>query len=189
MGRPAFPRLHSVTSPRAACAPRIALVASAMTVLTLAGHTAGGGRVDLLGLAAVCSLSAGLAATTTRRRLTWSRAWIVLLAGQALLHAILTLTPGHGHGAAAISLPAMALAHVIASMAAAGVVVHADTLIERWSAYLQAAVGALGLPVVAHAAPTGLLTPTDCVGTPALRLMRHRVIRRGPPLWRTERTQ
>jgi hypothetical protein len=152
-----------------------------MVVLTLAGHTAGGGSVDMLGLAIAATLSLGLAASATRRRITWSRTWIALLAGQALLHVILTFTSGHAHGTTTTNVHAMVLGHVIASLLAAVLVVHADAVMDRWSAYLSAAIGAVAPPFSEPQAPPARPIVTLVASTPALRHMRHRLIRRGPP--------
>ncbi len=162
-------------------APRVTLVAAAISVLSLAGHTAGGGAIDLLGIAAVIALAAGLAATTTRRRLSWGRVWVVLLAAQALLHVVLTFTSGHAHGATAMSVPAMVLGHVIASVIAAAIVVHADSLLRRWAAYLAAVIGApVPTPVGLQLPPPGRVARTAS-RTPALPVTRQRIVRRGPP--------
>lgn len=152
-----------------------------MTVLTLAGHAAGGGALDPLGITAVITLAAGLAATTTRRSLSWGRVWVILLATQALLHVVLAFTSGHAHSATAVSVPAMVLGHVIASVLAAALVVHAEALLQCWAAYLAAVIGA---PVPT---PGGLQLPSPgrvartASRTPALLVTRHRIVRRGPP--------
>jgi len=162
-------------------APRVILVAAAISVLSLAGHTAGGGAVDLLGIGAVIALATGLAATTTRRSLSWVRVWVVLLAAQALLHVVLTFTSGHAHSATAVSVPAMVLGHVIASVMAAAIVVHADALLRRWAAYLAAAIGAaLPEPREPGVAVSGLHVRGP-EGNPVVTATRHRIVRRGPP--------
>lgn len=152
-----------------------------MVVLTLAGHTAGRGTIDPLGLAAVAALATGLAATTSRRRLTWTRTWLLLLAGQALMHMVLTFTSNHAHATAATSARDMVLGHVLASVLAAAVLVRADALIRCWAAYLAAVIGA-AVPSLVHSwAPSGPIPDSAPHSTPALIRIRHRVVRRGPP--------
>lgn len=156
-------------------------MAVAISVLAMAGHTAAGGAIDPLGIAAVIALAACLAATTTRRSLSWRRVWVVLLAAQALLHAVLTFTSGHAHITTPVSLPAMVVGHVIASVIAATLVVHADALLRRWSAYLAAVVGA-PLPALREpgVAVSGLHVRGP-EGSPIVTATRHRIVRRGPP--------
>lgn len=153
-----------------------------MTVMTLAGHAAGGGALDPLGIGAVIALSTGLAATTARRRPSWARVWIVLLAAQALLHVVLTFTSGHAHTTSSVSVPAMVLGHVVASMLAATILVRADGLLHRWAVYLAAVIGA---PVPTPDRPR-LLTPGHVARTgsrsSSLLMTRHRIVRRGPPV-------
>lgn len=156
-------------------------MAAAISVLTMAGHAAGGGAIDPLGIAAVIALAAGLAATTTRRSLSWGRVWVVLLAAQALLHVVLTFTSGHAHSATAANVPAMVLGHVIASMLTAALVVHADALLRRWAAYLAAVIGAaLSEPREPEVAVSGLRVQGP-EGNPIGTATRYRIVRRGPP--------
>jgi hypothetical protein len=160
---------------------RAALVATALTILTLAGHTAGQGSLSLTSVLLVTLLSTGLAMAATRRPLTWSRAWLVLLAGQALLHIVMTFTAGHGHGSTGINAALMITGHVAAGAIAAGVLMHADGLLTRWSAFIAAALGTVPLML---AEPT--TAPCTVLATPegareSHDVLRHGVVRRGPP--------
>lgn len=160
---------------------RTAVVAGALTVLTLAGHTAGNGSLTPTTIAAVLLLATALAVATTRRALTWSRALSVLLGGQALLHVVLTFTAAHDHPSTAIDAPMMVLGHVAASIIAAAIVLHIDALLARWRAFLSSVLGAASLdgiaPLdeVAHCAPV-----TAKAGSTMAGLGEH-VRRRGPP--------
>lgn len=160
---------------------RTAVVAGALAILTLAGHAAGSGGLTLTSIAAILLLSTSLAVATTRRALTWWRALVVLLGGQALLHVVMTFTAAHDHPSTAIDAPMMVLGHVVASLIAAAIVLHIDALLARWRAYLSSVLGAASLdgiaPLdeVAHCAPTASAAGSTMAGLGA------HVRRRGPP--------
>ena len=160
---------------------RATLAATALTVLTLVGHTAGDGALSLTSIVLVALVSTGLAIAATRRPLTWTRAWLVLLAGQALLHILMTFTAGHGHGTAGIDVPLMILGHVAAAAVAAGVLIHADSLLARWSAFLAATVGSLSLLLAEPTSAPGTVLPTPEAARGSHDVLRHGVVRRGPP--------
>lgn len=152
-----------------------------MAVLTLAGHAAGGGTLDPFGICAIVALSTGLAATTARRRPTWARVLIVLLAAQALLHVVLTFTSDHAHPTTSVSVPTMVIGHVVASMLAATILVRADALLDRWAGYVAAVIGA-PLPTRDRPQPPSPgLVARVAERTPSLLVTRHRIVRRGPP--------
>lgn len=161
---------------------RAALVAGALALLTLAGHTAGGGRVDLLGLALVSLLSVGLAVATTAGRPSMPRLLVVLLAGQALLHLVLTFAAAHAaHGAGHPSTAAMIGGHVLAAGVAALLVSHADGLIARWIAFVSAVIGPRVRPALE---PTGAASSSIAPAPHSLshlNALLHQVVRRGPP--------
>lgn len=161
---------------------RAVLTAGALLLLTISGHTAGGGSVDLLGLAIVAVLSVGLAVSTTATSLSLPRLLTVLVAGQLLLHVVLTFTAGHtAHGAASPPMGAMVAGHAIAALVAALVVRHADLLVARWIAFVSTMLGtmprpaarALGLPIAASTAADRALNHLDA--------LLDQVVRRGPP--------
>lgn len=156
-------------------------MATALTVLTLAGHTAGQGSLSLTSVVLVALVSTGLAVAATRRPLTWTRAWLVLLAGQALLHMLMTFTAGHGHATAGSDVPLMIAGHVAAAAIAAGVLMHADSLLARWSAFIAAAVGHVSLVLAEPSpAPSSLLSIFGGARE-SHDVLRHGVVRRGPP--------
>lgn len=160
---------------------RATLVATALTILTLAGHTAGEGALSLTSIVLVALVSTGLAIAASRRPLTWPRAMLILLAGQALLHVLMTFTAGHGH-ATAIDVPLMIMSHVAAAAIAAAVLMHADGLLARWSAFIAATVGTVPLILVEpHEAPSALL-PIPEGARESHDALRHGVVRRGPPV-------
>jgi len=170
-----------VTPGRSLHRTRAALVASTLLVLTLAGHSAGNGAVTLAGLLAATVLSTALAVATTRRPLSWRRAITVLLGGEALLHLVLTFTSGHGHTSTAIDGTTMVVAHVLASLVAAAVLVRAEGIAAAWSAYLRATVGAsLPVPGAPHA-PAHSPRHVSACARRTLAGIRHVLVLRGPP--------
>jgi hypothetical protein len=161
---------------------RAVLTAGALLLVTVSGHTAGGGSVDVLGLALVAVLSIGLAASTTARAASLPRLFAVLAAGQVLLHLVLTFTAGHAaHGSTALPWGAMVTGHAAAALVAALVVRHADALVASWIAFVSTVLGPRPRPAVtAFPARATAITPADRV---LLRLdsLLHQVVRRGPP--------
>lgn len=159
---------------------RSALAATALGVVTLAGHTAAGGRVDLLGLAVLAAVSIALGSALVRRTPSVATLFIGLVGAEAVLHLVLTVAAGHGHTGAHPSTAAMVSGHVLAALAVALVVVHADGILASWSRLLAGVLGhRVDLPLTPGVAP--LAAPGDTVCSPTLRLLRHRVARRGPP--------
>lgn len=162
---------------------RAALTSGALLLLTISGHTAGGGSVDMLGLAIVGALSVGLSVSATARPLRLPRLLTVLVAGQVLLHLVLTFTAGHAaHGAPSLPFGAMVVGHGVAALMAALVVLHADGLVSRWIAFVSAVLGPRPRPVApAHGGAA------SSANAPALRSLvgkdelLHQVVRRGPP--------
>ena len=118
-------------------------MAAALILLTLAGHTAGHGSLDVLGIALISLLAIGFGTALSARRLSALPALGVLLAGQLLLHVVLTFTSSHHAGASSISTPLMVLGHVIAAVIATAVVLRADALVRAWLRFLTAALGGL----------------------------------------------
>lgn len=170
--------MDRIRAPRAA---RAALIAAALIVLTLAGHTAGHGSLDLLGIGVVVALAAGFGTALGTRRLTPVRVLSVLLAGQLLLHVVLTFTSAHHAVAPTTSTPLMVLGHVVAAVVATAVVVRADALIRAWQRFLAAVLG--------HAVPRAetpgrpVTPPVSTISEhPTALLLRHGLSRRGPPV-------
>lgn len=161
---------------------RVALTASALLLLTIGGHTAGGGSVDLLGLALVAGLSFGLALSTRATALSLPRLLAVLVAGQALLHLVLTFTTGHAaHASGDLPLTAMVAGHGLAALMAAVLVRHADDLVARWLAFVSTMVGS---PASLVATAPGSAAPAIAPVSDArvrLTVLLHHVVRRGPP--------
>ncbi len=152
-------------------------------MLTVAGHTAAAGSVDAIGLAVTTVVAVGLGAAVTSRPLRFSRLLVVLLAGQGLLHLLLTVSSSHAHGspAAGPSGITMAGGHVLAAAIAAKLVTHADDLITRWTGLLGARLGwrrpALAIP---ESGPADLI-PAFTPGASRPDALVHDVSRRGPP--------
>lgn len=161
---------------------RAALVGAALLTLTLAGHTAAGGALDLMGTALVVTLALAFGSATARIRLPLIPLLALLAAGQVMLHLILAVAGSHAHGSAApvAETSTMLLAHALATVGAAAAILGVDGLVERWLVLLRSALGwALHLAPVPVAHPAGALADHDTPTT--LLVLRHGVIRRGPP--------
>lgn len=171
--------MNRPTAPRA---PRIALVAVALAVVTMAAHTAAGGGLDLLAGGVVAGLSVALAAGIAHRPLAPVRLFAAVLGAQAVLHLMMTASAPHAsmHGHTSAGL--MLLGHLAAAFITAAVVIRADALVTRWVRLIGTALGtALPVPV----APTADLARPSSATSPTgstLRVLLHRVQRRGPPL-------
>ena len=163
---------------------RAGLLGSALTVLTLAGHTAAGGALDVVGAGITAVVALALAVALSARALSFPLLLTVLLAGQGLLHVLVTLNAGHAHAAAGPSAdPAvMVAAHALAALVAAALITHADHLATRWQAFLSTVLGASvpSLPTPTLPTRTGVPRADSTAG--ALVLLLHGVIRRGPPV-------
>ncbi len=155
-------------------------MAAALILLTLVGHTAGHGSLDVLGIALISLLAIGFGTALSARRLTALPVLGVLLAGQLLLHVVLTFTSSHHAGASSISTPLMVLGHVIAAVIATGVVLRADALVRAWLRFLTAALGSISPDPSLPAAGT-LIHAADAVSVPRTGALQHSVVRRGPP--------
>lgn len=171
MNRPAPPRT-----------PRIALVAVALAVVTMAAHTAGGGALDPISAGVVAALSGALAAGIAHRRIGMMRLAAAVLGAQAVLHLVMTVSAAHGSMHGHVSDGAMLAGHVAAAIITAAVVIRADALVVRWRRLIGTALGmalpATVPPIPAVARPSSTTPPT---GSP-LRVLLHRVQRRGPPM-------
>lgn len=161
---------------------RAVLTAGALLLLTISGHTAGGGNVDVLGLALVAVLAVGLAISTTSSSLSLPRLLAVLVAGQVLLHLVLTFTAGHAaHGAITLPFTAMVAGHVVAALIAALVVRQADALVARWIAFVSTVLAPPSFPaVMVPGAPAAVIAAADR-SLVHLDALLHQVVRRGPP--------
>ena len=169
-----------MTRPTAQRAPRTALVAVALAVVTAAAHTAGGGAIDPLSGALVLALSVALASGVAARRLSVTRLIAAVLGAQAVLHLVMTVAGSHAHHSGHGSAAPMLLAHMLAAIVTAFVVVRADGLLSAWARLVDTALGtALTLPTVpaAHGTPVRSTSPDLTV----LQTLLHRVERRGPP--------
>lgn len=174
-----------MTPDRQQRAARTALVAAPLAVLTLAGHALASGAIDLFGTMVTVGLSVllALALTSVRpRALSWLPVLVTLLAGQALLHLVLTFAGDHAHAGAAstISPTAMLAGHGVAALVATVLVIAADRLLLRWCSFLSAVLGTS--PVVVAAPATRVArAPGLNDAESSTNLLRHRVVRRGPP--------
>jgi hypothetical protein len=162
---------------------RAGLLGSALTVLTLAGHTSAGGALDVVGVGITALVALALAVALSARALSFPLLLAVLLAGQGLLHVLVTITAGHAHAAAGPSTDpvVMVVAHALAALVAAALITYADHLAARWQAFLATVLGASvpSLPTPSLSTRTGVPRADSAAG--ALVLLLHGVVRRGPP--------
>lgn len=166
-------------------AARTVLVAAPLAVLTLAGHALASGSVDPFGATVTVGLSILLALTLTAvrpRGLSWLSVLVTLLAGQALLHLVLTFAGDHAHAATSstISPEAMLAGHGFAAMVATVLVMTSDQLLRRWHAFLSAVLGTNTVAPVAPGTRVAAMPALDDAPS-STDLLRHRVVRRGPP--------
>ena len=162
---------------------RTILLGGALALLTLAGHTAAGGGLDLTGTAVAVAFSLALAGALSARSRSLPALVAILVAGQALLHLVLTLASGHSAhvaGGPGVSAPVMATAHLVAAVVAAALVRHADQVASAWRRFAGTLLGTL------TPSPAGACLPPGrpvAVRLPASSsaLLRHHVVRRGPP--------
>lgn len=162
-------------------AVRAGLLGSALAVLTLAGHTAGGGALDVLGVGIALVLSTALAAALSSRAMGLPALIAVLLAGQGFLHLVVSLSAAHPHGAPGTSSAAMVAGHAAAGVIAAILIAHADRLAARWRAFLATVIG-VDRPQSAVIAPrTAAAALEGHDPRVTLVLLLHGVVRRGPP--------
>ena len=175
-----MPRMCPMSTTQPPHSARAALVGAALVILTLAGHTAGQGALDPLGIVLVAVLSGGLSLATTHRRMTWATVLISLVLGQALLHLVLTFTSAHGHASSGMAPTLMFAGHTIAALAATFVIVNADAVIRCWLALLRATLGAaaptLAEPTRQHSALHGQSAVDHTRAA-----LRHGIVLRGPP--------
>ncbi|MCW4354746.1 hypothetical protein ONR57_15665 [Hoyosella sp. YIM 151337] len=163
---------------------RSALAALVCAGVTVAAHGAAGGVLTVAGLVVLLLIAAiaGHHAVAAIRAGCWSLLSLVLLAGQFAGHAALHLVSHHHEAGAGPQLlsPAMLAAHVIATLACAGLMMWADHLAGVASATMRILIAVLiGAPAVPR---TSLVPhwvqPSGC----ALIFLRSSVSLRGPPL-------
>jgi hypothetical protein len=173
-----------VTKPGDGRWTRTFLLGGALSVLTLAGHTAADGAVDAVGVAVTTAVSLGLARALATRTRSVPALVGILLAGQALLHVVLTVATGHAsHGGAGGAMPAsvMIVAHAAAAVVAAVLIGHADSVAAAWRRFTRTLLGGpLPSSPSGPAFPGGL--PSDAAPISSSVRLRHHVIRRGPPV-------
>ena len=165
---------------------RIALSTSTLLVLTLAAHASASGTLPgLVPTALVTMLAVAFSVAVSTRSRGVRLTFAYLLGVEALLHVVLTFAGSHAHGpeaAATPSMPAMVAGHVLAALAAAIVLRHADGVIERWCGLIAHALGAVRPMVGAADVTSCRLAPV--VTTPqrlSVVSLMHDVARRGPP--------
>lgn len=163
-------------------AARAALVATALMIVTLAGHAAAGGGIDPVGFALVVLVAGLLGAALAGRPLPWLKLTALLIAGQGLLHLMMTFTSSHAHVGHDSHAAVMVVAHVCAAGIAAFVVRNADDLIGRWTDFLNAAIAAWRLAPASPARRSSLLQQILTATVPAETMLHRGLSRRGPPV-------
>ncbi len=163
---------------------RGAVLGSAIVLLTVLGHTAGGQSTmaDATSLVILWPLAVAfsLLAASTRRSAGWLFAFAVAV--QALFHVLMSVMSAHApHGAPGLPSPTMITGHLVAAALAAVVLAHGDNVMHRWLRFIGALAREILLPAIA--------TPTHSVSAhrpPVLLQIRSilssAICRRGPPL-------
>lgn len=157
---------------------RAALLPLASLALTWSAHTAAGGHPGDLVAVAVPLLLISTAGTMLADRVRNRLSIGVALAGtQFGSHLFLSLTGAH-HGGSDESLRMLA-AHVIAAMAFAVLLAHAESLLDAAQRLLPRRRGRF--QPARSTGPTAL--PADEPDPVFLTVLRHSCTRRGPPGW------
>jgi hypothetical protein len=161
------------------------VLAALSTLLTAAGHVAGGGSLpDLALLVVLVPMLAGVLASVARRCTSAGSAVLTLAAGQLALHHLLVLMhPSHQEtGPAVLTGAAMVPMHAVATLVTAVMVRTADRA-------LVALVGALRRVLPRRPVPPPADRPLPILAVPApavptrLRLAHSApLLRRGPPV-------
>jgi hypothetical protein len=161
------------------------VLGSAVLVLTAVAHTAGGStRPDVASMAWLLPLAVVLSTVLADRRR--SRRWLVayLLGAQGLFHVLLVTAMGHaGHGDALLPPAPMLVGHVVAAIAAALVLEHADQVLHQWLVVLGNLIGRrfTAADPIDHASAAS--RPATSAARPLIgRLAGSSLCRRGPPL-------
>jgi hypothetical protein len=111
-----------------------------------------------------------------------------LLAGQVLLHTVLTFTAAHEigveHGSGSSLLPstAMLIGHILAALLAALALAFGESISARWASALTHLLGTPALTLPATPTLPARTTPGEAPARPVLSSLRHHVARRGPPI-------
>lgn len=156
--RPAKPNAATVRRARNTVAGLACLL------ITLAMHSAGGGRVDPLAFAFCVPLAFAVGSLLVKVR---QRAVVLtggLLGVQALLHVVLSATCAPAESAAPHpSAPVMLTAHVVAAAAAAVALRHADRIAEAWLRFLASLNRPLSEPAPVEAWSEPVITAWSLV--------------------------
>ena len=163
-------------------ATRTALTGTALILLTVAAHAAGGGDLPpMFGLLLVSAMAMALTfAVSDRRR---SLPWLVgyMLAGQLFLHMLMTFAGGHAHGTPLLPDTGMLSGHALGGALAAMALAYADGLLDRWAAFLGQVLGTPVAEQPSPARPRQQLRAAARVVSVVLACLLHEVERRGPP--------
>jgi len=165
--------------------PRAATLTVLIALLTAVGHEAGGGALPDLALAVVLlPLLAAVLTVIARRSATLTSATLTLGAGQFVLHHLLVaLHPSHQEaGPAVLAGTGMVAMHVLATLATAAVVRHADRAVAAVRAALRRIVPRRPRLLPAAAPLFVPAVPAPAVATLLARARTTPVVRRGPPV-------
>lgn len=162
-------------------------VASAIVILSLAGHAGSGrGIPHVTGLLVALAVALGVT-VAVRPGMSSARLALVVLGGEVLLHSIFAMTETHGAGSGGghhglVPSGSMVLGHLLASVLAFGALVHGDRILNSWAAFLTAPLGQFSL-FVPQPRGCGPSIPTSAAAHWHLALLAHRSNSwRGPPL-------
>lgn len=165
---------------------RGSVLAALVTLLTVAGHVAGGGTVAGLSPLAVLVPLLATVLVTLAERCRGPVATVALLgAGQLGLHLLLQVLSPHGHaGSPAPAAAGMLAAHAVATLLAAAAVTHADAAASALLAALRRTRPRRPAPAVVDVPPRVHPAPDPAVPLRAGLVPLTAHVRRGPPVLR-----
>jgi hypothetical protein len=179
----------SALSPAAPHRAARALVLTCTAVAVAVGaHVAGGGAVDVGGIAAAFPVLLGLVWSLTDRERGWLPIAGAQLAGQQAVHSILEWGTHPAAGSGALPADLVFYAHIAAAALLAAwlrcgerrVWAAARRAIQAVAAHVQFLIGLLGYRPPADPRPSRPRSTT--LPAYARTLLRHAVVRRGPPV-------
>lgn len=183
-GRSLMPRLLDVgsTANEQFLRPmRTLAFAVAAPALALAGHTSASGYPPqpLLAVSITAvGVGSAMAAGRLRRSIGWTFAYLVAI--QVLAHCVLWATTHHGIRDSLIPGPTMVVAHAIATLAAAVLMVRTERLLQAWQCLVSWVLRLFPRPGIADTHVASAVISGASALPPCLELL-SAIARRGPP--------
>ena len=160
-------------------------VAVASTVLALTAHVAGGGSAPSTGLGLVATVALGTAATAVAdRRASVGGMFVVVGAGQLVLHGLLAALSPAAHSHATVPVvpgSAMLVAHSAAAVLTALLLARADAAVFAVARAVGLVLPRATTVLAAPPAPLRFLVPPRPVPVTVRVLLARVLPRRGPP--------